>query len=138
MASVDHRRTRLAWLMFCVIGGSGLIGCRYKQPPVNSNIAPVRGRITVNGKPDAGLQVYFHSASSRPSMAMTDENGNYELQYDPQQMGAAIGSHTVRITRNLRPVLDPKPELPAKYNVDSDLKVRVVPGENDFSFDLIE
>lgn len=116
----------------------GSVGCRFEEPPANPNIAPVRGRVTVNGKPQAGLQVYFHSSNTRPSIAITDEDGRYVPRFDQHDMGASIGSHTVRITRDLLPVLDPKPELPAKYNVDSEFKVRVVAGENVFDFDLIE
>jgi len=133
-----HRPPRPGFWIVCALMGLGASGCRFQQPPSNPNIAPVRGRITVNGKPHAGLQVYFHSSTTRPSMAITDEDGRYVLLFDQQQRGASIGAHIVRITRNLQPLLDPKPELPAKYNAKSEFQVRVVPGENEFDFDLID
>lgn len=137
MSSEQHGRLRRpAFWMVCI--GMALAGCRFQQPPSNPNIAPVRGRITVNGKPQAGLQVYFHSSNTRPSVAITDEDGRYVLLFDQQQMGASIGAHIVRITRNLQPVLHPKRELPSKYNSKSEFQIRVVPGENEFDFDLIE
>jgi hypothetical protein len=134
----NHCPPRRGFWIVCAIIAFCSAGCRFQQPPSNSNIAPVHGRITVNGKPEAGLQVYFHSSTTRPSMAITDEDGRYVLLFDQQHTGASIGSHIVRITRNLQPLLDPKPELPAKYNQKSEFVVRVKTGENEFDFDLIE
>jgi len=122
----------------CLLLWTVAVGCLYQQPPSKYPLAPVVGRVTVNGVPQAGIQVYFESLSSRPSNGLTDADGRYELQFDELYGGAMLGTHVVRLTRNLRPALDPKPELPERYNKESEFKVRVEPGENVFNFELTE
>jgi len=130
-------RVRREWAV-CLLLWAVAAGCQYQQPPSKYPLAPVRGRVTVNGVPQAGIQVYFESLSSRPSNGLTDADGRYELQFDELYGGAMLGTHVVRLTRNLRPALDPKPELPERYNKESEFKVRVEPGENVFNFELTE
>ncbi|MBL8848029.1 MAG: hypothetical protein JNG89_00005 [Planctomycetaceae bacterium] len=76
----------------------------------------------------------FSPADSRPSGAMTDDAGHYELIFNEQVNGAAVGKHTVRIT--LGSAMEPE-KLPQKYNVKSELTADVVDGENPpINFDL--
>lgn len=127
------------WFVF-LLQLSGLCGCQFEPPkPVNPNVAPVTGRVTLDGKPLPKADLTFESLSSRPSSAITDEDGRYELTFDQFSKGALLGTHLVRITMQIRP-LDPGPRpkpLPGRYNTNTELKVQVVPGENIFDFNLV-
>jgi hypothetical protein len=59
----------------------------------------------------------------KPSRAITDEAGRYELTYLRDIKGAAIGKHEVRIMT--RTEHQPTERLPAKYNSDSELTAEV-------------
>jgi hypothetical protein len=78
---------------------AGLAGCQTNQPP----LAKVTGRVTYNGLP-ARAEVVFqpetadHKSAGRPSLAMTDERGEFALQYAEGQPGAVVGPHRVSIS----------------------------------------
>lgn len=84
-------------------------------------VAAVKGLVTRNGKPVADLFLNFKPTSGRPSWAVTDANGRYELTFDATQKGALIGTHKVWVTQpisgaeGMGPEDQPKtsPELPA-------------------------
>ena len=71
----------------------------------------------------------------RESSAVTDAEGHYTLKYLRDDMGAKIGEHTVRIS-TANPHADRPDSVPAKYNVNSELRRTVVAGNNEFNFDL--
>jgi len=75
-------------------------------------LAPVSGRVTLDGKPLAGVKVSFQPASKRPdqpnpgpgSYGTTDEDGRYILQtIEPVADGAVVGPHKVRLRSKLPP-----------------------------------
>ncbi len=69
-------------------------GCGSSGPP----LAPVRGKITFNGQPLPGATIQFQpEGSGSPSKAITDKNGQYQLLYPGQRVGAMIGKHRVII-----------------------------------------
>ena len=118
----------LAWLLL-----AAAIGCGEGGPQV----APVTGRVTLDGQPLEHADVAFQpDGSQRPSIGRTDADGRYTLAYKRGQPGAIVGEHTVRI--NVSPELVAKPpRIPARYDTQSELRVEVVPGEeNVFNFDL--
>lgn len=102
------------------------------RPPLSA----VHGRVTLDGKPLAHASVVFHPASGvRESGGTTDENGEYQLKYIGDVMGGAVGSNTVRITKQLTP--DPSSQIvPARYNTNSTLVKDVIVGDNPIDFDL--
>lgn len=70
-----------------------------------SNLAPVSGRVTLDGKPFPNAYVMFQPVATkgndnpgRGSMAVTDADGKFTLRYDGGASGAVIGKHVVRIT----------------------------------------
>lgn len=71
------------------------------------DIAKVTGRVTRNGQPVAGLTLNFMPENGRPSWALTDADGRYELHYNKGYEGALIGKHHVVVA--FRPA-DPKEE----------------------------
>jgi len=109
-----------------------------------SKIAPVSGRVTLDGKPLAGVHVGFQPIAKPGDMnpgsgsyAITDQAGNYTLLLvHGEQPGAMIGQHRVEITAkseyaaNIDPVRRPPPKvfIPARYNQDSDLTCEVPAG----------
>lgn len=121
----------------------------------NSDMAPVSGIVTVNGKPVPAAQVLFTSAGHRPAAGETDSSGRYVLSTFETGDGASIGSYSVTVTA--RPTLKvnaagaagpptgrPKVQhgaaspVPLKYSDPSNplLTAEVKPGENDIPFDL--
>jgi hypothetical protein len=97
-------------------------------------VAPVKGRVTLDGKPLSSVVVQFQpDDGKRPSGGGTDENGDYQLYYKRAVVGARVGQHTVRI---LGPN-DPKsPVIPDRYGKQSELRAEVKPGQNELNFDL--
>jgi hypothetical protein len=114
-------------------------------------IAPVSGKVTLNGEPLADARISFQPISGGSdvgpgSAATTDAQGHYTLTTHDGQRGATVGGHRVRIStlkmsadpskddagfliRMSRPdgVLIPE-KVPAKYSRDSPLTFTVPPG----------
>jgi hypothetical protein len=106
-------------------------------------LAPVRGRVTLDGKAIESAEVKFQPADGRTSHGITDANGRFELRYTRDEMGALVGPHTVRILSATEVTLPNgqfqlRPQLvPARYNSQSELHEEVKAGEdNEFNFDL--
>ena len=109
-----------------------LAGCGKGGP----QIAPVHGRVTLDGQPLAKADVVFQpDGSQRGSTGRTDAEGRYELAYKRGQMGAIVGPNTVRIHVSAELVRNPPP-IPARYAAKSELHPEVKPGDNEFNFDM--
>jgi hypothetical protein len=123
-------------------------------------LAPVSGRVTVEGKPVAGLHVAFEPVGSKEnpnpgpgSIALTDADGRYSLTTAiEKRRGAVVGPSRVRI-RVIPAQLDetdPKVDqvkavraaraerhLPLRYNDKTELTFEVPPdGTDSANFDL--
>jgi len=99
-------------------------------------IAPVHGRVTLDGQPLQQADVEFQPVdSSRASRGRTDADGRYVLAYKVGQLGAIVGPHTVSITVSHELVRNP-PDIAARFNRKSELKRDVEPGDNTFDFDV--
>lgn len=69
-----------------------LAGCGSDLPP----LAPLTGTITLDGEPFANGSLMFTPLSGgRPSVAETDEQGEFEAMYLLDVPGAIIGKHSV-------------------------------------------
>jgi hypothetical protein len=106
-------------------------GCERSGPQV----APVRGRVTLDGEPLADTSIVFEAEGMPPSGGYTDKNGNYELIFKRGVKGAPIGLNRVTILENTQRTLGPQ-RVPARYNQESELKREVKPGDNEINFDL--
>jgi hypothetical protein len=99
-------------------------------------IAPVHGRITLEGRPLAGADIRFQpDGTERPSIGRTDSDGRYDLMYKRGQPGAVVGQHTVRIWVSREVVSNP-PVIDAKFDARSELRREVKSGNNEFDFDV--
>ena len=133
----DVRHSFVIWLLTFVIFASA--GCG------KSRVAPVSGRVTLDGKPLAGVHVGFQpiakAGSINPgggSYAVTDSGGQFTLLLvEGEQPGAMVGQHRVEITaKSEAPPANvdfakrppPKVFVPAKYSRNSDLTFDVPSG----------
>ena len=60
-------------------------------------VAPVRGRVTYNGKPVTGGKIMFYPEHGRPSLGTIAEDGTYSLTNKVAGDGAQVGQHKVTI-----------------------------------------
>lgn len=92
------------------IGGCG--------PASGIPTADVRGTITVKGKPVEGIQVKFvPQAQVRPSVSLTDKNGNYKAQFVSRQSGVVLGPCVVEFSVFRGD--SPKNYLPKEFNEEA-------------------
>lgn len=106
-----------------------IAGCGKSGP----ELAPVSGRVTIDGKPMANVDVTFQPDEMRPaSYGRTDASGHYALGYKKGVQGALLGQHTVRI----RTLDTNAPHVAAKFNSQSELRREVKAGQNEFDFDV--
>jgi hypothetical protein len=102
----------------------------------SDDIARVEGVVTIDGRPLPNATVVFSNGQSRPSGAITDESGHYELNFRGRQKGAVPGKNKVRITTaqgpsetaSGEPVAAVAETIPMIYNVQSTLEFDVEPG----------
>lgn len=133
-------RRRLKTALFIILPGLFFSACS-SRPDDQPDLGKVKGLVTLDSSPLAGVLVQFTPAEGRGSQSLTDKDGKYELMYVYPMMGAKVGPHTVTISTP--PVDDSDPEapkvkevVPEKYRKNSILKADVKAGENDISFDL--
>lgn len=116
--------TSILLLMICP-------GCGGSKP----NVAPVHGRVTLDGQALPDASIVFQASGHSPSGGKTDKDGNYELIYRRGIMGAAIGANRVSILEDT--LVTHKPQrVPARYNQESELTFDVKPGDNVADFSL--
>lgn len=133
----------MSLVLLCLSVSLLLAGCTGIEEP---DLGQVSGVVKVDGTPTAGLVVLFvPKGEGGTSTGTTDAEGRYELSYkDGVAKGAAIGEHSVRITRSNPgggPAGGPEgttvEDLPARYNTNSELTATVKAGENPpIDFDL--
>jgi hypothetical protein len=98
-------------------------------------VAPVTGRITLDGKPVEFAIVTFQAEGKSSASSSTDKDGRYDLYYKRGVRGAPVGPN--RVTILLDAYSAPKGlVIPPKYNSESKLHADVQPGPNAFDFDL--
>ena len=134
--------------MLAIATAIAIAGC--SSPPTDQPpLGRVRGKITLDGQPLAGVEVVFAPERGRHSMATTDAGGRYDLTYVNATKGAKVGPHKVSIRPTEYPVGEaptdassggapagPPPKIPAKYNKRSTLTAEVKSGKNTIDFQL--
>lgn len=76
----------LMLLLICSLTGCG-----------QSETVPVRGVLLRGGKPLPHYAVTFHPAVGRPSLAVTDAQGRFEMIYTDELKGVVRGKHKVYV-----------------------------------------
>jgi hypothetical protein len=121
------RRASLGIALLLVIAG-----CKESGP----ELAPVRGRVTLDGKPVEHTDVMFEPDGLKsPSVGRTDKDGNYVLAYKRGVEGGMVGMNTVRIETVTSITRGPQ-LIPARYSSKTELRREVKPGDNVFDFEL--
>jgi hypothetical protein len=89
---------KLRLLMIAAATCLTLSGCTGSDRPA---IAPVRGQVTLDGKPIAGATVVFLcQGAPRPAVGITDSSGNFQLTTFEQNDGAVVGTHVVAVKKS--------------------------------------
>jgi len=112
-----------------------VMGTKRPLPP----LAAVHGTVTLDGRPLIGADITFHPVDAKSksqlasSIARTDDDGNYTLQYLADVPGAVIGKHRVAVDKR---DTGNRPLIPARYILGSDLVKDVEPGSNTIDLEL--
>ena len=101
------------------------VGCGGGDVP---DLGAVRGTVLLDGEPLVGVNVIFHPEKGRAAVAMTDEEGRYELTYSSGNKGALLGPADVDL---MWPTGASGPAIP-----EVELKVVVKETDNVFDFNL--
>jgi hypothetical protein len=115
-----------------------VVGCGGKS---EFELAPVSGRVTLDGNPVPYTQVIFTPQSREGvinvgpgSIAFCNDDGTFELKTNRGEDGAVVGKHVVHISSKgpvKPPVGDqdvgppPKDAFPARFNENSELTFEV-------------
>lgn len=135
-----------AWFFLFYMLCLTIVGCG-DAPSDQPDLGTVTGKITMNGKPLSDVMVVFSPESGRSSMGLTDAEGNYELEYVGDTMGAKVGQHKISITTAQNDSSEEesggeeggtpaKETIPPAYNTQTTLTEEVKPGENIINFTL--
>jgi hypothetical protein len=115
-------RCEIAFLLAAL----ALSGCVKSGP----ELAPVSGRVTLDGKPLENADVVFQPENpGSPSYGRTAADGSYELGYKQGIAGALVGKHTVSIR------VSPEVVRNAPKIARVERRVEVLEDENVFNFD---
>lgn len=150
-----------AHLILSVALLTSFAGCGGGGAPDQPDLGALTGTIKVDGAAKQGLEVSFQPESGRPSMATTDANGYYEMQYTANAAGAKIGKGVVRVTSGSdggsesygsedeseegdgegESYGSEKEAIPAKYNSEAadnpEMNIEVEAGGTTFDLDIV-
>ncbi len=141
------RRAACVLMLVCFAAGCG--GGLNDAP----DTAPVKGKITRNGQPLAGVSVVYQpidvpEGKNNPSQGLTNAAGEYELSLNRNVMGAVIGKHKVRLNKDTKESTDEDGNrlknpviIPDEYNSQTLLEIEVpatglTGGASDFDLDF--
>jgi hypothetical protein len=115
-------------------------------------LAPVSGKVTLDGRPLPGAWVHFAPVATEANLApgptshgRTDAEGRFTVRVSPEEGGAAVGRSRVFITTLGEGPADqpdagvpaPRDRVPRKYNQETTLVFEVPAGGTDQAdFDL--
>src|SRR5262249_13168360 len=114
-----------------LLGLAALSGCGGRS------LAPVRGRVTCNGKPVVAASITFSPVpgsegdrdAGKPGTGFTDAQGSYQLSTYKPYDGALVGQHRVLVA------LDDTNHARCKKEKRTTLEVKPGPNELDIELD---
>lgn len=125
---------RLLSLVILLLSVSWAVGCKTATKP--PELGSVKGVVTLDGKPLAGVAVMFiPRAAGRTCVAVTDDTGAYKIEYDKGMPGATLGSYVVRISSAAANPLG-REAIPENFNSKTTLEATVASGDNTIDFKL--
>jgi hypothetical protein len=133
----NWRIRRVSNLVVFVLLVTAPLGCGPKGP----ELGQVCGTVTLDGNPLEKAVVMFQPTQGRPSFAVTDEEGHYEIKFTIDDQGAQVGTHKVVIRSEIPSEMEDQAAaraelLPKRYHDESQLTAEVSPGANTIDFDL--
>jgi len=113
-----------------------IVGCEASKP----STSPVKGNVTLDGKPLPEGEIYFILPGQVPSI-FPIKDGRFEGEAKQGTHRVEICAYRPRTDKDqlLDPSMTPPPEnyLPEKYNTKSELTAQVEPAESKpFTFEL--
>lgn len=118
--------------------------CSFGVPSDQPELGQVSGVVTLDGQPLSRAKISFDPISGgRSSMAVTDDQGRYELEYAIQTPGAKVDRHNIRVSTEWdegeassgsKPT---KETIPQKYREPGGLTGEVKPGKNVIDLKLV-
>ena len=128
MLNVEKCRPARFLLGICFV--AFLSGCGSSDMP---ELGDVTGKVTMDGKPVAGVNILFTPESGRAAGGVTDNEGNYELKYLEGYGGCKVGP--AKVTFEWSPGIDATVAIPSQYTqVGYDVVVKS--GSNEFNFPM--
>ena len=126
----------LVGIFIVTLGAYQLFTDALRTKPIVPELGTVTGTVTIDGKAAPNIEVLFNPLGLkyqryRPSIAVTDKNGRYDLNYIEDHMGAVVGSHKVELRSVTRAL-----KIPVQYNAHSEITRVVAAGDNRFNIDL--
>lgn len=67
------------------------------------DVVPVKGVVTRAGQPVGNVVIWFTPDAGRPSWALADAEGKFELEYNRERKGAKVAKHIVTVKYEPRP-----------------------------------
>jgi hypothetical protein len=145
MNSTFAKTMRRVGLLICLLPA----GCGARPAAINDK---VEGSVTIDGAPLAQVMVQFipdagPGVTAPASTGFTDAEGRYQLTYDRQKTGAAVGKHRVVLLQGRAgvnpddpqaPVTPPPPgpRLPQEYALSGQTPLRVEVTSEKHTYDL--
>lgn len=101
--------------VFCLLAISfQALGCSGTDAPAPEVLVPVAGTVTMDGKPAAGISLFFFPSDSSPTRGgsgKTDEHGGFEIIHNVKnEPGIPAGAYTVIYSKFALPDGSPVPE----------------------------
>jgi hypothetical protein len=127
MLSVEKRSVHFLLGLFVA---ACLSGCGGGDMP---ELGDVYGKVTMDGKPVAGVNILFTPETGRPAGGVTDNEGKYELKYLEGYGGCKVGP--AKVTFEWSPGVEASVAIPAKY-VQVGYEVEVRSGSNELNFPM--
>jgi len=97
-------------------------------------VGDVSGVVSLDGKPVPGVNIIFQPDSGRAAVGMTNENGEYELEYLHGVKGCKLGQNTVGF--DWPPDSPNMISIPPKHTGANAFKFDVKPGGNVFDITM--
>lgn len=124
-----------------VVAGAAA-GCGGKQNPLGRQ--PIRGSVALDGKPLESGSIRFEPVDGRTMTGSYIKDGAFEL---PDENGLPVGAYKVSISSPWRDPSLPQPSpgepspppierVAPQFNIKSTLKVDIIDGQNDLTFEV--